>query len=168
VWEFDARNERLSRATIHFIGVEQVPQEYDIMLVNRHNSRPTNIRLHPDYEYETVSERMSFKLLIGKSDFVASELQKEIPTEFRLAQNYPNPFNPSTSIEFSVPRETAVKLEIVSVLGERVAVLGDERYQAGTYTLVWNSSSSVATGIYFCRLVVDGKPIALNKMLLLK
>jgi hypothetical protein len=33
-----------------------------------------------------------------------------IPKECKLEQNYPNPFNPSTTIKYSVPRESFVTL----------------------------------------------------------
>jgi hypothetical protein len=171
MWEFEVRNERLSRGSIRIVGIDLVPAENEIVLINLYNSVPSNIRQTPEYEFQTVSGRMIFKLLIGKKSFIANEVQKSVPSEFQLKQNYPNPFNPSTSIEFSVAREAEIELEIVSVLGQRVAVLAGGRYQPGTYTVVWNptdGSSPSASGVYFCRFVVDRRPFALRKMLLLK
>jgi hypothetical protein len=36
----------------------------------------------------------------------------ELPREFSISQNYPNPFNPITKIEYQVPAEAYVSLEI--------------------------------------------------------
>lgn len=40
------------------------------------------------------------------------------PNEYKLLQNYPNPFNPSTSIEFAIPFDGFVKLNLYNVNGE--------------------------------------------------
>ena len=50
----------------------------------------------------------------------ASDVVKEntIPTEYSLFQNYPNPFNPETTIKFSLPQRSRVKLEILMPLEE--------------------------------------------------
>ena len=45
---------------------------------------------------------------------------RAIPKEFQLTQNYPNPFNPATQIEFGVPKESRVTLEVYNLLGQKV------------------------------------------------
>ena len=61
--------------------------------------------------------------------------------DYRLYQNYPNPFNPETTIKFSVPRSSHVKLELYDILGKEIKVLLDERKQAGTYEVNFDGSS---------------------------
>jgi len=94
-----------------------------------------------------------------------------VPRSFSLAQNYPNPFNPLTSIEYSLARESEVKLSIYNVVGERVRVLVNERQRAGVYRATWDgqdmADNEVASGVYFYRLVA-GDHIYTRKMLLLK
>jgi len=92
-------------------------------------------------------------------------------TEFSLGQNYPNPFNPKTSITFAVPARVAVKLEIYSLLGQKIATLLDESRDAGIHTVDWNArdqeGQKVTSGIYFCRLHA-GDFSEIRRMILLK
>jgi hypothetical protein len=89
-----------------------------------------------------------------------------LPTEFSLEQNYPNPFNPSTVIEYAVPEERHVKLEVYNVLGERVAALVDEAKQAGYYSERFDATG-LASGLYFYRLQA-GDFVDTKRLLLLK
>ncbi len=89
------------------------------------------------------------------------------PAKFALNQNYPNPFNPSTKISYELPRESRVVISIYNILGERVAVLVDERKPAGNYETMWTPATLVS-GVYFYDLNVDGKMLAVRKMMLIK
>ena len=74
-----------------------------------------------------------------------------LPYVYTLDQNYPNPFNPVTTVKFSLPIESKVRLAIYDVLGQDVARLVDEVEQAGYKSVEWNADG-VASGIYFYRL----------------
>jgi len=86
-------------------------------------------------------------------------------------KNYPNPFNPSTMISYSVPTDGVVSLYIYNARGQLVNTLVSEHKNRGNYQVVWQgrdmSGRSVASGLYFTRLVTGGKFIS-NKMLLMK
>jgi hypothetical protein len=82
------------------------------------------------------------------------EITSEVPNKFLLAQNYPNPFNPSTTIQFSLPEQSFVKLEIFNTLGEKVDVLLSEELTTGTYKYNWNASD-LTSGIYYYSLTAD-------------
>ncbi|MCK4577639.1 MAG: T9SS type A sorting domain-containing protein, partial [Candidatus Marinimicrobia bacterium] len=94
------------------------------------------------------------------------------PTEYSLAQNYPNPFNPVTSIRFSLPEDSNVRVAVYNLLGQEVATLASGAMTAGSYNVAWNaldnSGKKVSSGVYFYRLKVDNNVIATRKMLLLK
>jgi hypothetical protein len=80
---------------------------------------------------------------------------KGIPTAYQLFQNYPNPFNPTTTIEFSLPERSFVKLTVYNALGQEVAVLVDEEKSPGKYTVTFDGSK-LPSGVYFCRLHTGG------------
>jgi hypothetical protein len=86
-----------------------------------------------------------------------------LPNYFDLTQNYPNPFtlsgaysNASTRIEFAVGAGTAVRLEILNILGQHVRALFEGEVSAGRHAVVWdgrnNSGVVVASGVYVYRL----------------
>ena len=83
-----------------------------------------------------------------------NEVSIESPEKYILAQNYPNPFNPSTTIQFAIPEQSFVKLEIFNTLGEKVDVLLAEELNAGTYRFDWNAKN-LTSGIYYYSLTAD-------------
>ena len=89
-----------------------------------------------------------------------------LPNQFAMAQNYPNPFNPTTMIEFALPTAEHVKLEVFNVLGQKTALLVDQRMTAGVHQVEYDASSS-PSGIYFYRLATKDKSLT-KKMILVK
>ena len=93
------------------------------------------------------------------------------PDGYALGVAYPNPFNPEITIEFSVPRDGPVKIEVFNAAGQRLSLLVDEALRAGTYKTVWNgldsNGMSVSSGIYFYRMQA-GDFVASRSMTLLK
>ena len=88
------------------------------------------------------------------------------PQSYELGQNFPNPFNPVTTIHYTIPGVSHVKLEIFNVSGQSVAMLENKIKSAGHYEITWDAPG-LASGIYFYRLVTP-KYSATRKMLLLK
>jgi hypothetical protein len=77
------------------------------------------------------------------------------PEQFELLQNYPNPFNPSTTITFALPEASAVRVEVYSILGQRVKTLVDEPLFSSMHTVRWDGRSEtglpVSSGTYIIR-----------------
>ncbi|MGB5847893.1 MAG: multicopper oxidase domain-containing protein [Ignavibacteriaceae bacterium] len=88
------------------------------------------------------------------------------PESFKLYQNYPNPFNPSTTIEFSVHKQSFVNLTVFTSLGQKVAELVNSSFKQGSYKIRFNGSG-LASGVYIYRLTTDQTSIE-KKMQLLK
>ena len=85
---------------------------------------------------------------------------------FDLKQNYPNPFNPSTKIDYSLAASSQVRLSVFNSLGEEVAVLVNEKQEAGNHHVTFNAQNLVS-GVYLYKLTA-GNQIISNKMVLLK
>lgn len=73
------------------------------------------------------------------------------PLAYSLRQNYPNPFNAETAIEYSIPTDAHVTLEIYDLLGRRVAVLVNDSQSAGHHKAIWNAGP-LTSGMYFYRI----------------
>ncbi|MFZ2863816.1 MAG: T9SS type A sorting domain-containing protein, partial [Ignavibacteriaceae bacterium] len=97
------------------------------------------------------------------SDIVEVEI---LPTKFELSQNYPNPFNPSTTIQFSLPKATQLKINIYNMLGELVETLAEGTYEAG-YHKVTFTASNFPSGIYIYRIESNAFT-QVRKMVLIK
>lgn len=82
------------------------------------------------------------------------------------AGSFPNPFNPEVNIQFSLPEEGHVRLEIFNILGEQVSVLKDEQMLSGEHFVKW-APNNLASGTYIYRLNYEGQVIT-KKIMYLK
>jgi hypothetical protein len=89
-----------------------------------------------------------------------------LPSSYYIKQNYPDPFNLSTIIEFGLPEDTYVKLEVYNVVGAVVDVILDGMVNAGVHRVEFNSSD-LPSGVYFYRFIA-GDFIEVRKMIVLK
>jgi hypothetical protein len=119
-----------------------------------------------------LSESLSPFILSQPEDPLAvTEPGGKLPLAFALSQNYPNPFNPSTTISYSLPSRSQVRLEVLNILGQTVVTLIDAEQSAGVYEAVWDGTDgagqTVASGVYLYRLRA-AEETRIRKMLLLK
>lgn len=77
-----------------------------------------------------------------------------IPKVFELSQNYPNPFNPSTKINYQLPKDAFVKINVYDMTGRLISTLVNTQQTAGYYTAEFNSRmmNGISSGIYFYRI----------------
>jgi hypothetical protein len=133
---------------------------------NLHTDRDSSHYL--DYEYASDIVRSGLALLLTMDD-ATTNLSAPIDlliSEYTLYQNYPNPFNPSTTIKYSIPELSKVKLTLFNLLGEEVTTLVNEEKVAGNYTVEFNAAS-LPSGVYFYQLRA-GDYMSVKKMLLIK
>jgi len=101
-------------------------------------------------------------------NIVGTEINSSgVPVKSSLAQNYPNPFNPSTVIKYDVAKTVYVRIVVFNLQGKEIVKLVDEEKTPGTYKAEF-SGESLASGIYFYRLFVEGIFIDSKKMVLLR
>ncbi len=74
-----------------------------------------------------------------------------LPDMIALAIPYPNPFNASTSITYTLPKESSVDLFIYDSRGQLVETLVHGAQSAGSHSLIWDAAS-VPAGIYILKL----------------
>jgi hypothetical protein len=73
-----------------------------------------------------------------------------------LGWNHPNPFNPSTTINYSIEKNSRVNLSIYNVSGQLVKTLVNEFKPRGSYSVIWDATNAsgdpVASGVYWYKL----------------
>ncbi|GEM_PF-2642261 len=94
------------------------------------------------------------------------KLSEATTNNLYLPNNYPNPFNATTTITFTLPKETSVSLDIYDLLGRKVITLANGEYGAGKHNVVWDATDS-PSGIYFYKLTIGNKTFT-KRMTLLK
>jgi hypothetical protein len=125
------------------------------------------------------SGKYQYRIKITDSDStisysnVVETVIAEIPMNFAISQNYPNPFNPSTKINYQVPNDARVILEVYNIAGQKVAELVNQDQSAGYYTVDFGTTGKLASGVYIYRINASDKATGKNftetkKMMLLK
>jgi len=126
---------------------------------------------------DTLSKQEIFKAdvstITSVSSGSSSTPKKVAGKEIALIKisNFPNPFNPITTIEYSIPEDNFVSINIYNTDGQLIKVLHEDKATAGSHTLQWNGTNnlgeSVGSGQYYYQ-VVSGDYIDTKKMVLLK
>ena len=93
------------------------------------------------------------------------------PSSYALNDAYPNPANPEASIQFSLPQDERVVLQIYNLSGQVVKTLHNGFVAAGVYQSVWDGTNesgiSMASGVYLYSLQA-GRFSETKKLTLLK
>ncbi|TKJ37952.1 hypothetical protein CEE37_13395 [candidate division LCP-89 bacterium B3_LCP] len=115
-------------------------------------------------------------------DIGMNRVNHSVPSKFEVISAYPNPFNPMTTISFTLPNASLVKLEVFDINGRAIKgahtgaplQLVNGWRDAGVHEVVFDGSE-LASGIYLYRLEASGSGatpttefIASGKMVLLK
>ena len=75
--------------------------------------------------------------------------------------------NPTTtSISFTIPKHTHVRLQVFNVLGQLIYTLTDEDKEPGTYAVTWDAGDR-PSGLYFYRMAA-GEFVETKKMMVIR
>ena len=95
-----------------------------------------------------------------------NENRKPTVGNYKLFEPYPNPFNQETVINYALPIDANVKIEVYDMLGKKVLTLINEFKQAGYYSVKFDGSN-FASGMYFYRIQASNF-VDVKKMVLIK
>jgi len=145
--------------------------------------------LNYETERDVYGQQVNAAGSLGVVYWVEPEHKEILPSYFALLQNYPNPFNASTTLNYTLPQVIGerykvkggpntshlipITLKVYNILGQVVRTLVDGKQRPGYYSIVWDGKDDngmdVSSGIYFCRLEVEGlKAERTRKMVLLR
>ncbi|MDP8207948.1 MAG: T9SS type A sorting domain-containing protein [Candidatus Electryonea clarkiae] len=94
-----------------------------------------------------IIEAMGYELDVPATASASSEL----PKQYSLSIPYPNPFNPVAHINYALPSDQLIKLNVVNILGQEMVEIFHGRKNAGYHEAVVDLSGH-ASGLYLFRL----------------
>jgi flagellar hook assembly protein FlgD len=107
-------------------------------------------------------------VVITSSVSVTDDLAPSIPT----LSIGPNPFTSLTVIRYYILKSTKVQLIVYNLRGQKVRTLEADTKTAGEHVLAWegcdDNAQPVSSGVYFLRLLADGKECYRQKLVLVK
>ena len=123
----------------------------------------------------------ALEMFFPGSSSAVNEHAEILPQQFGLHQNYPNPFNRSaersrrsstTTIAYELAQASPVNLAIYNIQGQLVRTLMEGMQSAGRHAAVWDGKNSLgemqASGVYFYRLLTNGRMVEMRRMILLR
>jgi hypothetical protein len=143
-------------------GWELVLSDEVILLYSLDGSSLNDCKLF-DYEGE-----LNIRSIIT-SDWYGSDISTSsiiIPKNYALLPAYPNPFNPITNINFTVPFDCDVSVEIYNIQGRKVTSLLSGNINAGSHSLTWDAMTHTS-GLYFVKMA-SNEFTQFQKIILLK
>jgi len=118
-------------------------------------------------EFTVVAQQVSRNGNLGEIiTNISSEDKNVIEYELRLEQNFPNPFNSNCTIQYSIPDDGNMVMELFNSIGEKVGTLVNKFHTKGAYT-VNLSSDNLPSGIYLYKLQTESKFLA-KKLIIIK
>jgi hypothetical protein len=170
-YEIDRASVSSKDATITWVSVGTIPASGNSSTPKKYSYTDKNLQAGKyQYRLKMIDNNGTYKY----SNLIETEIA--LPKNFELSQNYPNPFNPSTMINYSLPFDSRVTLEVYNITGERMGQIVNQEQSAGYYTVNFSSSAlnkSFASGVYIYKINAVDKSngnvfTSIKKMMLLK
>ncbi len=121
------------------------------VLVDGYDTPGSIKNIFVDGEYIYVADKYSLLILRFDPETGIIEEISNLPQTFALAPAYPNPFNASTTIQYDLPTQSEVVIEIYDLLGRKIETLAAGLQPAGSHSIIWDAEG-VSSGLYFYRI----------------
>ena len=89
-----------------------------------------------------------------------------IPDQIEITNVFPNPFNPITQIEFSIPDNMNIQINILDIQGRNIKSILNDEYSRGNHRIEINAND-LSSGVYFIELIGNSST-DFSKIILLK
>jgi hypothetical protein len=102
-------------------------------------------------EFEVIEDAVLVMDALELKKGVTVGIELPANTAEMLLNSYPNPFTGKANIEYTLPEEGNVHLEVTGILGNRMKILSSQRQNAGEYFINLDGND-LAPGIYLLTL----------------
>jgi hypothetical protein len=117
----------------HFTYIKLYDKSLELVAINKDGQKIDELLIE-----KQTSEVDEDDLLTGN----------ELPSDFNLFNNYPNPFNQSTLILYNLAQPIHVRIDVYSILGEKVRTIVNDFQSTGNHKIKFDASE-FSSGIYF-------------------
>ena len=171
-WDFKILSPKKEQVILKIFGINDVPIEFDIILIEKSNLNYMDIRKNNEIILRPDSESSNFNLVVGKPGKIQEHIENLLPESFSLEANYPNPFNPSTTIPLNIPVDSKIDLSVYNMLGQKIYTLHNGHISSGKYFFIWEGCDvyrkPVPTGVYIVKCTSETGYLGLRKILFIK
>ncbi|MBN1782122.1 choice-of-anchor D domain-containing protein [bacterium] len=176
VWKLSVLcGESQTRHQITWNHLSDLPENWKAYLIDFESEVAVDLMKDRLYGFNSDPDNMSrtFKMIAGTAQFLEKNREgiSLEPVDFALLPNSPNPFNPVTTINFTLPQKSDVRISIYNALGQRVRYMVEKDCHAGKHAVEWDATDDrgmkLPTGVYVYQLKAANKT-AVRKMVLIK
>ena len=153
---------------LDFTGVDRVPPDLDVRLVDRVLARTIDLRVRPTYSYASAARGFvrrpsatRFELQVGTRAYIDHARPAERSYATRLLPMTPDPIARGGVVRFETAVAGAVALSIFDVSGRKVRELVRGTLDRGAHEVAWHGDDddgrALAPGVYLLRLAATGR-----------
>ncbi len=150
------------------IGTAQLPDGISLTLTNPITGETVDMRVISEYNFR-YSEPTDLIITMSLNSLGAENSKTpEAPALTAI----PNPFNANTEIKFFLPERAEISIIIVATDGKVVRKLASGNWASGWHTIKWNgkdqNGNETPSGVYMCRMNINGEECRTTKLILLR
>ncbi len=141
------------------LRADDLPRTGEVVLLDSAGTR-YDLRQQQAVSVSAGPHPTHFRLLVGESSYVESEVAEQLPDQLSVEPPQPNPFRERVTLQYTLPSTQEVRVSVYDVLGRQVQTLVDARQEAGPHRTTWDgvdqSGGTLASGVYFVRWTTGG------------
>lgn len=151
--------------TIKAEGIENYSMER-LVILDPKTGKTYDLLSPQSVQYVPQERSTDLLLVMGDSRYLNEQQNNMLPEQVSIKPNYPNPFNPTTTLQFALPEQSEVRVQVYDMIGRKVSTLVNEVREAGIHTVTFDASRQ-ASGMYFAVFEI-GSHRHIQKMMLIK
>ncbi|SFE80253.1 Ser-Thr-rich GPI-anchored membrane family protein [Thermoflexibacter ruber] len=168
IWEFTVESNENEKLTTLSWDNSYFGNEKQLILFDQELQRMVDMKEVSEYAFARTVDKYRFKVFYGDQQFI----QENLNADKVIFTNFPNPFSSQTQFNFTLPLSLAdshVSIKVYNALGQEVATLANQSYQAGFHNLTWEGRDAQATplskGLYVVRLQITNTDKGISQVL---